>query len=390
VPSTPGIAAIEADDSLEALLAEHSTVTHGVYLGTLAIVLAAVTAALTSSVDVTVRAPATLRPVVERQTLRAMVDGVVTRVAVSRDETVHVGDTLLLLASAPTERAHEAAESALREQSAISRDLRVLLAADFTTLVDSNQLSLPRTRAMTAEAQVEWRQLSTRVRQSEQVRDRTSQLAQRGFATLAELESSELELSHAKETRSLALERRRAEWAVALADAAQRAALARRDLAREAGDRAAHVLVAPIAGTVDDVAALASGSVVRAGDPIATISPDVALVADVAVSPRDVSHIRPGMAARLLMDGYDVQEWGAADGVVTSVATDYTLAADQPVFRVRVRPMRATLRRPDGRTVALRKGLRCQARFLVGRRRITQLLLRRAGEWADPSQPIAH
>ena len=92
----------------------------------------------------------------------------------------------------------------------------------------------------------------------------------------------------------------------------------------------------------------------------------------------------------LIMDGYDVQEWGAADGVVTSVATDYTLAADQPVFRVRVRPMRATLRRPDGRTVALRKGLRCQARFLVGRRRITQLLLRRAGEWADPSQPIAH
>jgi HlyD family secretion protein len=174
---------------------------------------------------------------------------------------------------------------------------------------------------------------------------------------------------------------------VELAGAEQRLAELRRDVARESGLRAAHVLVAPVSGTVEELSPLSPGSSVRAGDPVATISPADSIVAEVLVPPRDVGWIRTGMGVRLIVEGYDVQEWGVADGVVTAVAADFALANDQPVFRVSVRPLRTTLRRPDGRTVTIRKGLRCQARFLIGRRRFARLLVHRAREWADPSVP---
>jgi adhesin transport system membrane fusion protein len=125
--------------------------------------------------------------------------------------------------------------------------------------------------------------------------------------------------------------------------------------------------------------------VIRTGDVIALISPEGALVADALVAPRDVAYLRVGMPARLLVEGYDAQDWGLADAVVTSVARDFILADGHPVFRVQLHPLRRVLHRANGATAPLGKGLRCQVRFLIGRRRLTELAGRRAREWFDPA-----
>lgn len=382
------VAHLEVGDSLEALLAHHSTRGSAVYLCMLALIAAAVATLFTVSVDLTVRGTAILRPLSERQSLRAPSEGIVARLAVARDERVRAGDTILVLGAGVAEVAHAAARRALSEQETTASDLRVLLEADTSELTSlPRRLALERSRALAAEAAVEWRQLTVRVEQAERAHDRLQQLAQRGFAAPAEVESAELELRHARETRTLALEQRRAGWAVDHAAARERDRDLRRELAATGEEQAAHAIVAPVAGAVEELASLSPGSTVRPGDPIATISPDDVLSAEVLVSPRDVGWVRPGMPVRVLVEGYDVQEWGAVQGVVTVVATDYTVIGEQPMFRVRVRIPEPELRRADGRSVALRKGLRGQARFLAGRRRLSLLLLHRAREWMDPSGP---
>jgi membrane fusion protein, peptide pheromone/bacteriocin exporter len=384
----PGVGRVDVENSLEALLAQHATRGGAVYLCTLGIVAAGLVAVLTTSVDLTVRAPATLRPVSERQSLRAMSDGVVTRLAAQRDGHVRAGDTILVLGGQVNAVAHDASVRASRDQAAIAGDLRLLLAADTNDLLTGGRRLLQdRSRASAAEAAVEWRQLTIGVERATQGRDRLQQLATRGFAAPAELASAELELRQTRETRVLALERRRAVWARDLAAAEERMSALQRDLAAEREAQAAQAIVAPITGAVEELAPVSPGTSVRQGDVIAVISPDAALVADALVPARDVGWLSKGMAARLLVEGYDVQEWGAVDGVVTSIASDYTVVNDQPVFRVRVRLARPTLQRADGRVAALRKGLRCQARFLTGRRKLSQLLLRRTREWLDPASP---
>jgi multidrug resistance efflux pump len=309
-------------------------------------------------------------------------------VPAGRDRPIIVGDTIVVLAAATSDRAREAVERSLTEQTAAEHDLRLLAGPAGPEGFPPGRLALPRLRASVDEARLEQRQLALEQERAARGRDRLQQLAARGFAAPAELDAAELELRYAEEVRALALGRRRAAWTVALSETEQRIAELRRDLARLQNDHAAFAVTAPVSGTLDELASLTPGSTVRAGDPVATISPDGSLMADVLVQARDVSNVRVGMQARLLIEGYDVQVWGAAAGTVVSVATDYTMSGEQPVFRVRVRPLGNSLRRPDGHAVPLKKGLRAQARLLTGRRRLIELLLHRAGEWIDPSAPV--
>lgn len=379
-------ARMEIGDSLEALLARHATSCGTVYQAMLLLVAVAIVALFSVSVDLTMRGTAMLRPLSERRSLRAASAGVVARLAVTRDAHVQAGDTILVLGADVAEAAHAAAWRARSEQEEIATDLRTLLDADTSELLSPRRrLTLERSRAVAAEAAIEWRQLTIRVEQAEQARDRARQLAQRGFAAPAEVGNAEFELRHARETRTLALEQRRAGWATELAAARERIRELGRELAATKEDRAAHAIVAPIAGAIEELAPLSPGSTVRPGDAIATVSPDDALSAEVFVSPRDVGWLRVDMPVRLLVDGYDVQDWGAVEGAVAVIAADYTLVDEQPMFRVRVRIPTPTLRRRDGRTMTLRKGLRAQARFLAGRRRLSQLLLHRAREWMNPA-----
>lgn len=377
---------IAVEDSVEALFASHDTASRSIYLATIVIVIAALAVAAVTSVDLTIRAPATLAPAVERQTLRSSADGTVERVLVSVGQDVSTGDTLVVLTTNAVEQAMRAATAALEAQEYRRADIRVLLGSRFTESLPS-QLLLPQSRAIASATYVEWKQGTVQVARAERVRDRAAQLLQRGFAVPAEVEAVEFDLARAREDRSLALERRRASWAAELADAEQRAADLKRDITALSATQSARYITAPVSGTLEEITALTQGSILRAGDPVATISPNGSLIADALVAPRDVAYLRVGMRARLLVEGYDVQEWGGAEAVVTSVARDYTLADGHPVFRVRMRPLRAELRRANGSTARLGKGLRCQARFLLGRRRIADLVRGRAGEWLDPASP---
>jgi HlyD family secretion protein len=392
VPTPSTLHSFEPEASLEAFLATHSTRGSTLYLTLIGIVLCSSAVVATSSVDLTVRAPGVLRPAAERQAVRSSIDGVVAQAMVSGGGTVRAGDTLLTLVAATTDRAHAAARAALREQTQLAQDLARILSFNFARAPDADSSRVPayltqRIGAMAEEAALEWRHETIAVERAGQAHDRARELSRRGFGTAAELEQSESELTAAREGRALALQRRRAVWAQEQAAAQQRIVELRRDLARESDDRAAHAILAPTTGTVEELGAFTAGTLIRAGDMVATLSPDTALVAEVLVLPRDVGRLRTGMSARLLVEGYDVQQWGAADGVVDAIAGDYTIADGQPVFRVRVRPVHDVLRRPTGQVVMLRKGLRCQARFLVGRAPMLELLRHRAAEWADGSAP---
>jgi multidrug resistance efflux pump len=387
--TAPGIASIRVEDSIEALLVSHGIGSRAIYVAALVFSVGALIGTAVTSVDLTIRAQATLVPAIERQTLRSLSDGAVAQVRAAVGDRVRVGDTLITLAADAPERAYRAALIALEVQTQRRHDLSALLDASVgdSTMWKPPDLRLAQTKAAARATTVEWKQNTVQVMRAERTHDRQSRLMERGFATTADVEAAEFEVAKTREDRALALERRRSEWAADIATADQQIADLQRDVAARVGERAARYIIAPVSGTIEEIMALSAGSVVRAGDAMATVSPSGTLVADAIVAPRDVVYLKVGMPARLLVDGYDVQEWGAADAVIIAVAHDYTLTEGRPVFRVRVRPLRAELRRADGTRAQLGKGLHCQVRFLLGRKRLLQLLHERTGELLDPASP---
>jgi multidrug resistance efflux pump len=385
--------AIHVEDTIEALLVEHGPTSKAIYLATLVLTIATIAGAATTSVDLTIRAPATLAATVDRHSLRTLSDGTVDRVMVTTGSHVHAGDTLVTLASDAADRGHAAALVALEGQVHRRADLSKLLRMQFDETAPYEPAAdhlLAQSQAIASAAAVEWQQNSVQVTRTTRVRDRLFQLMTRGFANPSELEAAEFELARTREDRTLALARRRSEWAEQIAATDQQIIDLRRDVSARKSEQMARYITAPVAGTVEEIMPLSKGSVVRAGDAIATISPDGLLIADALVAPKDVTFIKEGMPAQLLIEGYDLQEWGSADAVVVSIAHDYTLADGHPVFRVRLRPLHGQLERANGTTTQLRKGLHCQVRFLFGRKRITQLLQHRASEWLDPTSPNEH
>lgn len=391
-PDNPGTVAISPDDALETLLGLHDTGTRALYFTMLVLVVMALVAAPLTRVDVTIQSIGTLVSDIERQTLRNPSDGIVQRLLVKAGRHVRAGDTVMTLAPGSVEHARTASLSILAYHRAQRADLRQLVSLQFdgpNVPARHDMFRLEKSRAAEAEAEVEWRQASIQVRRTDRVRDRLDQLGRRGYAVPSELESAEFDVARAIEERALALERRRATWAQELADVEQQMVNLEHDVATRASEQAARHVIAPVSGTIEEIMSLSSGSVVRAGDPVAMISPDGVLIADVLVPPHDVVFLHPGMAARVIVDGYDAQEWGGVDGMVSSIAGDYTISDGRAVFRVRVRLVAAALRRADGTSVALGKGLRCQVRFRLGNRSLIELVRRRATEWFDPASPVA-
>lgn len=237
------LASIPVEDSLEALFTTHDMASRSVYLATIALVLVSLAAVTVTSIDLSVRAPATLVPAIDRPTVRSLSDGAVERMHVSIGQSVNSGDTLVALTTATIEQAVSAAQSALTAQERQNADLHSLVRARFDQPVPASQL-LPRNAAVAQAAYIEWTQGTVQVARAQRVRDRAAVLMQRGFAAPTEVEAAEFDLARAREDGSLTLERRRAAWAEGIADGQQRVTDLRRELTALRGTETARYVLA--------------------------------------------------------------------------------------------------------------------------------------------------
>ncbi len=101
-----------------------------------------------------------------------------------------------------------------------------------------------------------------------------------------------------------------------MAASTQAAARLRLDIAR-------HLVRAPVAGTLGDVAALHTGDVVGAGQKFATVVPTGELIAVADFEPRAVlGRVRPGQPAQLRLDGFPWTQFGSLPLTVSRVASE--------------------------------------------------------------------
>jgi HlyD family secretion protein len=87
------------------------------------------------------------------------------------------------------------------------------------------------------------------------------------------------------------------------------------------------------------------------------------------------------------MDALNYREWGLAKGVVVDIAKDITVMNEQPVFKVKCRLETPSLRLKNGYEARLQKGMSLQARFVVIKRTLAQLVFDKVEDWLNPQNP---
>lgn len=134
-------------------------------------------------------------------------------------------------------------------------------------------------------------------------------------------------------------------------------------------------LVAPVDGTVAQLAVHTIGGVVEPARPIMVIVPAKgALVAEVRLPNKDAGFVRSGQRVAVKLEAFPFTRFGTIPGRVEAIASD--AVEDERlglVYPVRVRLDRATVDRGD-RVVALRPGLAVVADIRTGRRSVLSYL----------------
>ncbi len=181
------------------------------------------------------------------------------------------------------------------------------------------------------------------------------------------------------------LQRQRSDWQTALTQQQRELAELRAQERQLRQEQDFYTIRAPVGGTVSGLAGRYVGSALQIGETVGTVSPDSTLVVECYVPPKDIGLIRPGQMARFQVEAFDYNQFGMVSGQVLDVANDFSIVADQPVFKVRCQLNQAFLALPNGYRGFLKKGMTIQARFVVTRRSVFQLLYDKADDWLNPA-----
>lgn len=135
---------------------------------------------------------------------------------------------------------------------------------------------------------------------------------------------------------------------------------------------------APIAGCVEELMKLNSGDHVFAGEEILRIVPEGSgdLKLELRVDAREMAGLRAGMPVSLRFPGLPPSKYGLAEGLIDRVPSDASADGGNVVyFSLDAHLGKSFLESRGGERVLLKAGMSADARIIVKRERILQLIL---------------
>jgi len=136
-------------------------------------------------------------------------------------------------------------------------------------------------------------------------------------------------------------------------------------------------IVAPVSGTVMDLAVHTTGGVIAPGAPIMDIVPlnDV-LVVEVQINPMDVDTIRPGSEVALRVSTADARKTPVITGILENISADRTVDQRSGIAYYKGRVVIPTEQRERLGTLTLRSGMQVEALINRGEQTALQYALK--------------
>lgn len=152
-------------------------------------------------------------------------------------------------------------------------------------------------------------------------------------------------------------------------------------------DAAYYEIRSPVTGIVQGINNRYAGTWIMTNESICSISPEDKLIGECLVSTRDIGLLRISQPVSFQIDAFDYNYFGMVTGKLIAMDDDYMVIDNKPLFRVRCCFDEDLLHATHGLTGKLKKGLSFQARFILGKRSLWQLIFDKADAWFNPAAP---
>jgi len=336
-------------------------------------------------VDVGVRSQGLIRPSTEVVRITSPVSGNIKILNVSENSTIREGDVFATIDAPQVNERLRFNQLRQNQVELFVKDLNLLQKADSLTLLSAVDLQSARYQ----QNWMEFRQkLLNQIQEINQIKRKLSRerfLAERDAVSQVTLDETRFTLHSSASQYKMLVEQQKNQWEmddIRLTNELNQLQSEKNQIIEELKQ---YEVRSPITGTVQNKAALFRNSFVSANQVLGEISPDTSLIADVFIHPRDIGYLREGMEAKFHIDAYNYNQWGIASGKIINISSDVIMNDGQPVFRVQCSFDQTYLELKNGFRGDFKKGMTLQARFIISRRSLFQLLYDKAEDWLNPS-----
>ena len=328
------------------------------------------------------------RPENERTEVKNIVSGVIESIYYKEGDTISKGALLLRIKDETSSSKRSLNNYEINQRESFIKDLRLLISKDLTRgLLDQLQTPLYKEQLNSYLTALE--QQKADLRKAEKEYEINKKLLD--GKVIAPKEFFDTQMAYEKAvaaSKSLGISQK-SSWQQDLIRYNHEASQYRQDLTQVNSDASYYDIKAPTSGTVQAINTLYPGGVLQAGQTICNISPNDSLLGECYVSTKDIGLVKLGQPVIFQIDAFDYNYFGTIEGKVISINNDYTLqqTGASPVFIVRCSFDDTKLKLKNGYQNSLKKGLTYQARFIVGKRSLWQLLWDKMDDWLNPNVP---
>lgn len=356
-----------------------------IYVTVLILVIATLLSLPFISTTISTRATGITRPVTERSDIRPAVSGIIEKLFFKEGELVQAGEVIALIKDEVSPVQAISNNYDINQRRQFVHDLKILTSSQGNASFNSLSSALYKQQLNRFKYQLADQQASLRKVQREL--DINNTLLQDKVIAPKEAFDKQVENEKLKAAYDAFIRNQLAQWQQELstyeAELSQLHATGGKILA----DKKNFQIKAPVGGVIQGINNLYKGSVVQAGQTIATLSPESSLIAECYVNTRDVGLLKKEQVARFQVDAFDYNYFGVLTGKILSIDNDFSIVNEQPVFKIRCSFDTTQLHLKNGFTAKLKKGLSLQARFVVAERTLWQLLFDKIDDWLNPAAP---
>lgn len=368
-----------AANSVEKHFNEFNPRTRALYLVVLGFFFLCILLLFVIRVDVSVRSTGIIRPQQERTDIRSALDGIIDSLYVTENSHVVAGQPLMKIRSKGVEQKGLVLTTEREELVAEVADLNNLVAGRSTTMQSSlyaEQYNLYRQKL--ADVQVRYELVRKNF-------NRYASLYRQKVISSSEYDQYNYERKAIESELSLVKASQQSQWQADLARLERQLnqSGAAMSLFEEQKDQ--HTIKAQVSGTIQELKGIQAGSFVSPNEILGEISPDSGLLAEAYIPSKDIGLIRIGTKVRMQVDAFDYNSWGMLTGKVVSISSDIYTDSEQPYFKVRCLLDNNALRLRNGYKGFVKKGMTLQARFLITKRTLFQLLYDQTDDWLNPN-----
>lgn len=373
------------EHTTEAYLPQVSVKGQIIYIAVVLAALAALISLPFIRTEVSVQSSGIVRAKAERNELRPLVGGTISKVFIHENQPVVAGQPLFQLQTDITDSKLRLIRAQQAEKRLYISDLLLLVSArSADRSISGLQSSLYRQQY--EQYIFQQAELAETQRKRKRELDVNQKLFAEKVIAQQELEDKEFASNTAQAQYRSLIERQISDWQTTLSQyrmALDELQAQEQQLLKE---KEQSTIKAPVAGTFGQLTGKYAGSYIQAGEVLGVISPDSNLLVECYISPKDIGLLRPGMKSRMQVDAYDYNQWGMAQGTITSISNDITVTEQQQsFFTVKCLLDKNHLSLKQGIKGYLKKGMTLRAHFVVTERSLYDLLYDKADDWLNPN-----